>query len=51
MSASKATVLDNLPARFIKDSSLVIASPLAHVVNLLISIDTVLVGQVYGHHT
>ena len=33
ISASKATGLDELPARFIKDSSSVIAKPFTHIVN------------------
>ena len=35
---SKATGLDNLPARFIKDSSPVIAAPLAHITSLNLSV-------------
>ena len=35
--ASKATGLDELPARFIKDGSSVIAKPLTHIVNLPIT--------------
>ena len=37
ISASKATGLDELPARFIKDGSSVIANPLTHIVNLSIT--------------
>ena len=37
ISARKATGLDELPARFIKDGSSVIAKPLAHIVNLSIT--------------
>ena len=37
ISASKATGLDELPARFIKDGSSVIAKPLTHIVNISIT--------------
>ena len=37
ISASKVTGLDELPARFIKDGSSVIAKPLTHIVNLSIT--------------
>ena len=37
ISACKATGLDELPARFIKDGSSVIAKPLTHIVNLSIT--------------
>jgi len=34
LSANKATGLDGIPSRFIRDSALVIAHPLSHTVNL-----------------
>ena len=34
LTASKATGLDSLPARFLKDGAEVIACPLAHIINL-----------------
>lgn len=34
LSANKATGLDDIPARFVKDGASIITSPLAHVVNL-----------------
>ena len=34
LTASKATGLDSLPARFVKDGAEVIACPLAHIINL-----------------
>ena len=37
ISASKARGLDELPTRFIKDGSSVIAKPLTHIVNLSIT--------------
>ena len=39
--ASKATGLDELPARFIKGGSSVIAKPLTHIVNLSITTGTI----------
>ena len=39
--ASKATGLDELPARLIKDGSSVIAKPLTHIVNLSITTGTI----------
>ena len=39
--ASKATGLDELPARFIKDGSSVIAKPLTHIVNVSITTGTI----------
>ena len=40
MSTNKATGLDNLPARFIKDSACVTAKMITHIVNLSISSGT-----------
>ena len=40
ISASKATGLDELPARFIKDGSSVITKRLAHIVNLYVGLTT-----------
>ena len=34
MSANKATGLDNIPSRFVRDGSSIIASPLTHIINL-----------------
>ena len=36
LSPNKATGLDGIPARFIKDSSSIIAGPLCHIINLSI---------------
>ena len=41
ISASKATDLDELPARCIKDGSSVIAKPLTHIVNVSITTGTI----------
>ena len=41
ISVSKATVLDELPARLIKDGSSVRVKPLTHIVNLSITIGNI----------
>ena len=40
MSTNKATVLDSLPARFVKDSACVTAKIITHIVNLSITCGT-----------
>ena len=37
----KATGLDNIPARFLRDGAIIIANPLTHIINLSISTGTV----------
>lgn len=37
MSPSKATGMDNIPARFVKDGASIIAHPITHIVNLSLS--------------
>ena len=41
ISTNKATGLDNLPARFVKDSAQIITSPITHIVNLSITLGIV----------
>ena len=41
MNSNKATGLDNLPARFIKDGASVIAGPMTHIINLSLGVGRV----------